>query len=372
MTYKILVTGGCGFIGSHIVDTLIEKGHKVRILDNLDKQVHQDKVPDYMNEKAEFIKGDIRDEDTIKKCIEDIEIVFHEAAAVGVGQSMYKIKEYMDVNTQGTALLLDILSKKEHEVKKLIVASSMSIYGEGEYNCQDCGRVYPNLRKDEQMKDREWEMKCPKCNKEALPIPTSEEKPLMPTSIYAISKEDQEEMSLVVGRAYEIPTIALRYFNVYGPRQSLSNPYTGVAAIFSSNIKNNNPPKIFEDGLQSRDFIHVNDIVQANILVMESKKADYNTYNVGSGKRVTILDVAEGLIKEYGGNIDPLILNKFRSGDIRHCFSDIEKIKKLGFEPKVSFEEGLKILVKWGQNASSVDMTSEATEELLERNLVEK
>jgi dTDP-L-rhamnose 4-epimerase len=372
MEHKILVTGGAGFIGSHLVDALIDEGHEVRILDNLDEQVHNGKTPEYLNKKAEFIKGDVRDQDTWVKCLEDVEIIFHEAAAVGVGQSMYMIKEYMDVNTQGTALMLDILSRKEHDVKKIITASSMSIYGEGAYDCSKCGIVYPKLRSDRQMKKHDWEMKCPTCGKTTEAIPTKEDKPLHPTSIYAISKRDQEEMNLVTGKAYGIPTVSLRYFNVYGPRQSLSNPYTGVAAIFSSNIKNNNPPVIFEDGLQSRDFIHVSDIVKANLLVMGEGRADYEAFNVGCGRPVTVLDIAEGLLRLYGSDVKPRILDKYRSGDIRHCYSDIGKISKLGFKPKITFEEGLRDLVEWGKTVEAVDLSEKAAQELYERNLVEK
>ena len=294
---RILVTGGAGFIGSHLVDALVEQGHDVVIYDNLEPQVHQrEQIPDYLNTRAEFVKSEIRDKNELKEVVMDVDIVFHQAAVVGIGQSMYQIEKYMDVNTFGTAKLLDILVNKEHSVKKLVVASSMSIYGEGKYVCEGCGVVYPKLRPNEQLKAEEWEMKCPNCGKEVKAVPTDEDKPLHPTSIYAISKRDQEEMSLVAGRAYGIPTVALRYFNVYGPRQSLSNPYTGVCAIFSSRIKNNSSPVIFEDGWQSRDFISVYDIVQANILVMNKNSADYEVFNVGTGKPTSISEVAKVLI----------------------------------------------------------------------------
>ncbi|MFC2163225.1 SDR family NAD(P)-dependent oxidoreductase, partial [Candidatus Altiarchaeota archaeon] len=356
MTEKILVTGGAGFIGSHLVDALVGSGHDVRILDNIDEQVHQGETPAHLNPSAEFIKADVRSPEAWKKALEDVEVIFHEAAAVGVGQSMYKIREYMEVNTQATALMLETLTQEEHDVKKVVTASSMSIYGEGAYDCGECGTVYPNLRSDEQLGRHEWEMFCPKCGRQAKPIPTSEEKPLHPTSIYAISKRDQEEMSQVVGKAYGIPTTTLRYFNVYGSRQSLSNPYTGVAAIFSSNIKNNNPPKIFEDGLQSRDLIHVKDIVQANQIVMKTSKSDYETYNVGNGRQVTILEMAEMLIEHYQSGLKPKIMNKYRSGDIRHCYSDCKKLRKLGFEPEISLEQGLNDLVSWGKTVQAVDL----------------
>jgi dTDP-L-rhamnose 4-epimerase len=367
---KILVTGGAGFIGSHIVDELIRKGHYVRIFDNLEPQVHT-QAPTYLNEDAEFIQGDVRDIHVLEAVIKDMDIIFHEAAMVGIGQSMYQVKRYVDANTAGTANLLDVLINKDHDVKKLIVASSMSIYGEGTYACQDCGIVYPMLRNDEQLKNHDWEMRCPNCNKYVKPVHTNESKPLQPTSIYAITKKDQEEMSLAVGRSYGLPTVALRYFNVYGPRQALSNPYTGVCAIFSSRMKNDKSPIIFEDGLQSRDFISVHDIVQANMLALSKSNADYNVFNVGSGEQATILDIAIILGGLYGKKLLPDIVNKFRSGDIRHCFADISKIRKLGFEPAVSIDTGMKELVDWGKMQESEDLGDKAYSELKERGLVE-
>jgi len=367
---KILITGGAGFIGSHIVDAVAEK-HEVVVLDNLEPQVHTRGRPDYLNENATYLFGDVRDNAVLRRALEGAEVVFHEAAAVGVGQSMYQVERYVEVNTMGTAKLLDILVNEEHEVKKLIVASSMSIYGEGAYDCRDCGMVYPKLRAEKQLKGGEWEMRCPNCNKIVKPIPTSEIKPLHPTSIYASTKRDQEEMCLSIGRTYGIPTVALRYFNVYGPRQSLNNPYTGVCAIFSARIKNNNPPMIFEDGLQSRDFISVRDIVEANFLAMERTSADYEVFNVGTGKAVSILEVAKALMRLYNKEIEPEITNNYRAGDIRHCFADISMIKnKLGFEPKVTFEEGIKELVAWGEQEEAIDKFDMAHEELKEKGLV--
>ena len=367
---KILVTGGAGFIGSHIVDELIKKGHYVRIFDNLEPQVHT-QAPAYLNKDAEFIKSDIRDIHALEAAIKDMDIIFHEAAMVGIGQSMYQVKRYVDANTAGTANLLDLLVNKDHDVKKLIVASSMSIYGEGTYACQDCGIVYPMLRTDEQLKNHDWEMKCPDCNKYVKPVHTKESKPPQPTSIYAVTKKDQEEMSLAIGRSYGLPTVALRYFNVYGPRQALSNPYTGVCAIFSSRIKNNNSPIIFEDGLQSRDFVSVHDIVQANMLALNKSNANYDVFNVGSGKQATISGIATILTGLYGKKLLPNIVNKFRSGDIRHCFADISKIKKLGFEPSVSIDAGMKELVDWGKTQEAEDHGDKAYRELKERGLVE-
>ncbi|MDI6785905.1 MAG: NAD-dependent epimerase/dehydratase family protein [bacterium] len=373
MSCKILVTGGAGFIGSHLVDALIERGHRVRIFDNLDPQVHgkEQNIPDYLNKEAEFIKGDVRNRIELLNAIKGCEVIFHLASVVGVGQSMYEIRRYMEANTLGTAILWDILANEKHSIKKIIIASSMSNYGEGEYKCVKCGDIYPELRKKEQLKRRRWEMQCPKCSKTLEAIPTKESKPLNPTSVYAISKKDQEELSLILGLAYNIPTVALRYFNVYGSRQALSNPYTGVAAIFSSRILNNQPPVIFEDGLQSRDFIHVSDIVAANILAMEKEEANYQVFNVGTGRRLTVLDMANILLKYLNkSDLRTEIVSKFREGDIRHCYADITKIKSLGFKPKVTFEKGVTYLTEWVKFQSALDIFDKAKDELYKKGLV--
>lgn len=369
MTYKILVTGGAGFIGSHLVDELVKEGHEVVVYDNLEPQVHGGIAPGYLNSKAEYIEADITDRKTLENALQGIEIIFHEAAAVGVGQSMYQIEKYMRANTMGTAILLDILVNDEHNVKKLILASSMSSYGEGKYLCPDCGEVHPGLRGEEQLREKDWEIKCPRCGRAAKPAPTDESKPMFPNSVYAISKRDQEEMALTVGRAYGIPSVALRYFNVYGPRQALSNPYTGVVAIFMSRIKNHNSPVVYEDGLQTRDFVSVADIVRANILAMEKKKADYKAFNVGTGEAMTIKGVGETLLKLYDSDVGLNISKEYRKGDVRHCFADITKIKKIGYRPRVSFEEGMKSYIAWSKEQKAVDKFEDAERELKERGL---
>jgi dTDP-L-rhamnose 4-epimerase len=366
---NVLVTGGVGFIGSHLVDRLVELGHNVVVVDSLEPQVHAAK-PAYLNPKAAYVFKDIRDEQVLRAAIKDVEVIFHEAAAVGVGQSMYQVSRYVAVNTMATAQLLHLLVNDEHAVKKLIVASSMSVYGEGAYECADCGVVYPVLRAEQQLAQRQWEMSCPSCGKVVKPIPTGEAKPLQPTSIYAITKRDQEEMCLTVGRAYGIPTVALRYFNVYGTRQSLNNPYTGVCAIFSARIKNTHAPLIFEDGLQSRDFVSVHDIVTANILAMQRATANYEAFNVGTGRSTTILGIAQTLMKLYSKELYPEIANTYRAGDIRHCFADITKLRtKLGFTPAMEFEAGMHELVAWGEHEAAVDKFDEAHTELLRRGL---
>jgi len=370
---KILVTGGAGFIGSFLTDRLIRDGHSVRVFDNLDPQVHPGgKKPKYLNPRAEFARGDVRDYEALRKAIEGMDLISHHAAAVGVGQSQYQIKHYTDVNIGGTANLLDILANHPHRVKKLIVAASMSSYGEGTYNCGSCGRVRPPLRGEEQFKRRDWECHCPNCGAVLSPVPIREEDERISSSVYATTKMVQEDTCLIIGSTYSIPTVALRYFNVYGPRQSLSNPYTGVAAIFMSRIKNDKPPVIFEDGLQSRDFISVHDVVEANVLAMAGPKADYKAYNVASGKVTTVLEIAETIAELCGKKITPEITMKFRKGDVRHCIADASRIADdLGFKARVDFREGMRELIQWSEEAEAVDLVDKATAELRARGIVE-
>ncbi|MFA6142760.1 MAG: SDR family NAD(P)-dependent oxidoreductase [Candidatus Omnitrophota bacterium] len=366
---KILVTGGAGFIGSHLVDKLVVSGKNVVVLDNFEPQVHQGKKPDYLNKGAEYIEGDVRDEKALKAALKDVDVIFHLAAKVGVGQSMYEIKEYVSSNTYGTAFLWDYIINNKILLKKFVVASSMSIYGEGSYKCPKCGIMSPYLRDESDLKNKKWEVLCPVCHAELKPIPTFEDKKLLSTSVYAISKKDQEELSLNIGTSYKISTVALRFFNVYGPRQSLSNPYTGACAIFSSRIKNDKAPIIYEDGLQTRDFVNVSDIADACILAMNNEKCDYGYFNVGSGSAATIKEIAIILAKLYGKDVAPDITNRYRIGDIRHCYADIAKLRILGFKPKVGLKEGLKNLVEWGIAAESVDKTDKADLELERRHL---
>lgn len=366
---KILVTGGAGFIGSHLVDRLVKDGHSVRVLDNFEPQVHQGKKPNYLNKDAEYIEGDVRDENILKKVLKNVDYIFHYAAKVGVGQSMYEIKDYVSSNTYGTSVLLNFIINKKVSVKKIIVASSMSIYGEGVYSCKKCGEKTPYLRTENQLKGREWEVKCPDCGKPLVKRPTYEDKKLLSTSIYALTKKDQEEICLILGQSYKIPTVALRFFNAYGPRQALSNPYTGACAIFSSRIKNDKPPFIYEDGGQTRDFVDVRDIVQGSVLVMKNPLADYRSFNVGTGRATTVLEVAETLMKLYGKSLKPEVVNKYRIGDIRHCYADISRIKEIGFSPQYSLEEGMRNLVEWGKKEDAVDRSDLAIKKLDEFNL---
>jgi len=369
---RILITGGAGFIGSFTVDRLVGMGHRVRILDNLDLQVHPGgRAPGYLNKEAEFIKGDVRNYALFKKCLKGVEIVFHFAACVGVGQSQYRIKKYTDVTIGGTANLLDILVNSKNKVKKVIVAASMSSYGEGLYMCNVCGDVRPGLRPVEQLKRKKWEPVCSQCHRPIKALATGEEQEQQCNSVYAITKKVQEDMVINTGTTYKIPSVAFRYFNVYGPRQALSNPYTGVCAIFLSRIKNNNPPVVYEDGLQTRDFISVHDIVEANILAMKRKGADYQRFNVGSGAPLSIKGMAQALIKIYGKSLRPVVANKYRKGDIRHCFADIKKIKSLlGFEPKVDFREGMLELIEWSRPVRAKDGFKKAKAELKKKGLL--
>lgn len=369
---RILVTGGAGFIGSFTVDELVRLGHEVAIFDNLDPQVHPSgRTPKYINKGARLIKGDVRDYGSLKKAVKGSDIIFHFAASVGVGQSQYQVKKYTDVTVGGTANLFDILVNIKNKVRKIIVAASMSSYGEGLYACGKCGKVRPGMRSEEELKKRAWEPACPRCGCEIKPIAVDEKEEQRGNSIYAITKKIQEEMALNICGTYKIPGVALRYFNVYGPRQALSNPYTGVCAIFLNRIKNNNPPVVYEDGLQTRDFISAHDIVRANILAMNKKEADYGIFNVGSGEPIAIKRIAEALVKLNKKSLRPEITGKYRKGDIRHCFADISKIKNtLNFKPGVDFEEGMAELIEWSRSQKAMDGFEKARNELKNKGLL--
>ena len=370
--YKnILVTGGAGFIGSHLIDRLIDKGYHVRILDNLCRQIHPTgKLPSYLNKKAEFIKGDVTKRADWQKAMKGMDAVFHLASAVGVGQSMYEVAHYVKVNSLGTAIFLDILANKKHTIKKIIVAASMSSYGEGSYKCTSCGIVRPPLRDENKLKKGDFQVYCPNCEKIVTPVPTSEDAKQNSNSIYAIGKKNQEEMVLTFGRAYSIPSVAMRYFNVYGPRQSLSNPYNGVAAIFISRIKNGKPPVINEDGLQTRDFVHVDDLTAANVLALERKEADYQVFNVGTGKPVPIKDVSDLLIKLFKSPLKSDITYKIRKLDVRHCYADISRLTKLlGWKPQIRLDEGLRELIVWSEHENAIDKLDFSLKQLEKRGL---
>lgn len=370
MAKKILITGGAGFIGSHLADELINKGYSVRALDNLSEQVHGEsrQRPDYLNPEVELQIGDVRDKAAVEKALDGVDAVFHLAAMVGVGQSMYQIKDYTEVNNVGTAVLLEALMN--NPVEKLVVASSMSIYGEGLYEGASGNKYSQCQRELSDLKGGKWEMFDEQGNV-LTPVPTPETKNPNLSSVYALSKYDQERLSLITGKAYNIPTTAMRFFNVYGTRQALSNPYTGVLAIFASRLLNDNPPMIFEDGQQKRDFIHVKDVARACRLAMETPEADGEVFNVGSGNNYSIEHIANKLAHVMGkSDISPEITGKYRVGDIRHCFADTTKTKdKLGFEPKVDFEDGLFELAEWLKTQIATDNVSQASNELSSRGL---
>jgi dTDP-L-rhamnose 4-epimerase len=370
MSQQILITGGAGFIASHLADELLRCGYRVRALDNLDPQVHgaARTRPLYLADDVELIVGDVRNPDDLHRALRGVDAVYHFAAAVGVGQSMYEIEHYTSVNNLGTAALLEALI--ERPVERLVVASSMSIYGEGLYRTTD-GRIVECVeRSRDQFTRGEWDI--PDENgKPLVPVPTPEWKRPTLASVYALSKFDQERLCLMIGRAYNLPTVALRFFNVYGPRQALSNPYTGVLAIFASRLLNERPPSIFEDGAQRRDFVSVHDVARACRLALEVDGAAGDVYNIGSGESYTVRQIAERvsslLGKEY---IEPEITGQYRVGDIRHCFADIGNARtSLGYAPCVTLEQGLAELADWLEGQAAEDHVPQAREELAARGL---
>lgn len=372
-----LITGGAGFIGSHLANKLLERGFDVTILDNLIAQVHQDDVkdscgwPNYLNPKICKIKADILSPKTIEKALEGVTHLVHLAASVGVGQSMSEIVNYTRNNTLATAVILETLAKGQHKIERMAVASSMSIYGEGAYFSQKNNCILaPSPREMDQLQKKQWDLY--KDNEALIPIPTNESKPLMPASIYAINKRDHEEMFLIMGKTLDIPTIALRIFNTYGSHQNLSNPYTGVAAIFISRLLNDLPPLIFEDGKQMRDFVHVNDVAQAFATILECDQKLWDVFNVGSGNQINIETIAKLLAKILNKKIEPEILNHHRVGDIRHCFADITKIQQVfGFRPKIDIEEGMSELIEWVKKCPKpIDRTSGSFSELKQNKLI--
>ena len=351
---KVLITGGAGFIGSTLALKLIEKGYQVTVLDNLSEQIHGENPilssPLYKNilGKVEFIEGSVVDEALLRLLVKRHEIIVHYAAETGTGQSMYQIEHYSNVNIQSTAVLMDILTNEEHTIEKIVVASSRSIYGEGKYECKEHGVVYPKTRKEVFLSKGDFNVKCPICNKNVALKGTSEDSKIHPSSIYGITKQVQEQLFLVTGQSIGLPAVALRYQNVYGPGQSLSNPYTGILSIFSNRILNGNPILIFEDGEESRDFIYIDDVVNATILAIEKEEANGHALNVGAGVATSVKEVAERLLKNYNREIKYTISGNYRIGDIRHNYADLTLTKELlGFEPVFSFETGIKNFCKW-------------------------
>ena len=368
---QVLITGGAGFVGSHLADGLLRQGHAVRVLDDLTPQVHPGgERPEYLSTNVELVRGDVRDPNLLKTVLDGIDVVYHFAATVGVGQSMYEISRYMSVNTQGTAELLQAVLDTKSKVEKIVVASSMSIYGEGRYVGAD-GRTYaPPVRSTEQLKRGEWEVSVGDSGP-LQPVPTDEDKPSEINSMYALSKRDQEELCMIYGRTYGLPVTALRFFNIYGTRQALSNPYTGVAAVFASRMLNGKQPLIFEDGEQQRDFVSIHDIVRANLLAMDAPASDGEVINVGSGRPVSIRRIAELLAGALGSKgLEPIVTGKYRAGDIRHCYADISRARLLlGYEPQVTHEEGFAELAAWLESQEAEDKADTMLQQLAAHGL---
>ncbi|RRO01997.1 NAD-dependent epimerase/dehydratase family protein [Pectobacterium aquaticum] len=373
---KILITGGAGFIGSNLALKLINKKYEVVVLDNLSPQIHGDDFscsPLYLSikDKVEFIHGSVLSKNDWLRALKGVDAVIHLAAETGTGQSMYEIEKYTDVNIKGSSIFLDILANTTHSVKKIIVASSRSIYGEGRYFSEGYGDVYPLERKDSDMANGDFEVKCPLSGQEVTLLPTHEDSKIHPSSIYGITKQVQEQMFLVMGKSLGIPTVAFRYQNVYGAGQSLSNPYTGILSIFSTRIKNGNVINIFEDGLESRDFVYVDDVVDATILGLEKSEADYKVFNVGYGEPIDVLEVANTLKVSYNVNVDVVVSGNYRLGDIRHNYADLTKIRtELGFEPKVSFRDGITKFTAWVEKQDvKNDLYDESVAEMKKKGL---
>ncbi|MBT4738127.1 MAG: SDR family NAD(P)-dependent oxidoreductase [Flavobacteriales bacterium] len=348
---NILITGGAGFIGSRLCEKLFDQGNNITVLDNLSEQIHGNGESFLFNkikDKCTFIKGDVRDKNDWAHAIKNQEIIIHLAAETGTGQSMYEVEKYTNVNVIGTSHMLEILANSNHNVKKIIVASSRSIYGEGKYNCKTHGVQYPSKRREEDMKKGEFNPKCSMCNSTLNVLPTDEQSKIHPSSIYGINKQQQEQMVMLMGESLSIAPVAFRYQNVYGPGQSLSNPYTGILSIFSTRILNGNDLDIYEDGEETRDFVYIEDAVDATILGMEKEEANGNIFNVGSGVSTRVLDVANTLKRLYNSEINITVSGKFRLGDIRHNCADLSKSKDiLGFTPKYNFERGITEFVNW-------------------------
>lgn len=364
----MLITGGAGFVGSHLADELLCHGYQVRAMDSLDCQVHgQPARPDYLSSEVELVHGDIRDAQAVRRALEGVDAVYHLAALVGVGQSMYEIERYTDVNNRGTAVLLEAIV--ERPVERLIVASSMSLYGEGAYVDAQGARALGTERTRAQLEARQWEVRDAS-GQVLAPAPTPEEKPPALASVYALSKYDQERLCLITARAYGFSATALRFFNIYGTRQALSNPYTGVLAIFASRFLNDRPPLVNEDGFQQRDFVAVEDVARACRLALEVAEADGEVFNIGSGQPQTVLSIASQMAQVLGKSIEAEVTGQYRVGDIRHCYADISRARRvLGYHPQVELSEGLEKLAGWLEGQSAEDRVEAAKAELEKRGL---
>ena len=372
---KILITGGAGFIGSRLCEKLFDKGYNITVLDNLSTQIHgngESFLFKKIKDKCTFINGDVRNKEDWEVAIKGQEIVVHLAAETGTGQSMYEAEKYNDVNIIGTANMLDLLANKNHQIEKMLIASSRAIYGEGKYLCSKHGVIYPLQRNESDMEKGEFNPKCDSCNSQLQLVATDESSKIHPLSIYGITKQQQEQMVMTTGESLGIASVAFRYQNVYGPGQSLSNPYTGILSIFSTRILNGNDLDIYEDGEESRDFVYIDDVVDATILGIEKKEANGQVFNVGSGVTTTVRQVAESLKKFYNSDINISISGKYRLGDIRHNYADLTKIKEvLGFSPKYDFQKGISKFVNWVKTQEIMeDKYEESIKELRNKGLM--
>lgn len=374
---NILITGGAGFIGSNLALKLIAKGYRITVLDTLSMQIHganpEETSPLYQSikDKVTFIKGTVTSREDWMKALEGQDAVIHLAAETGTGQSMYEIEKYVDTNIVGTALLLDILTNTKHSIKRVLVAESRAIYGEGKYNCEKCGDVYPANRRDEDMAKGDFECHCPKCGGMVALVATTEDSTIHPSSVYGISKQVQGQLVHLVCQTIGVESVSFRYQNVYGPGQSLTNPYTGILSIFSTRIKNHNGINIFEDGRETRDFVYIDDVVDATILGLEVPEANGRVFNVGTGVATDVLTVAHTLCEKYGIEVPITVSGNYRLGDIRHNYADITLARNiLGFEPKWSFSQGIEQFTNWvNQQEIQEDKYEASIEEMKRKGL---
>jgi dTDP-L-rhamnose 4-epimerase len=365
---RALVTGGAGLIGSHLTDLLVREGWIVRVLDNLEPNTHKRGKPVWINKEAEFIRGDLRDVETITSAVADIDVIFHQAA---YGGYMPEIAKYVHVNSLGTAQMLEVIREKNLPVKKIVVASSQAVYSEGAGNCPRHGLVFPNVRPVEQLKRGDWSVRCPICGEPTTSVPTPENAPIGGETVYGLTKVDQEKLVLLWGKQVGIPTVALRYSCTYGPRQSIFNPYTGVIAIFCTRLLNDLPPVLYEDGEQTRDFSFVEDIARANLLAATSDSLDGLPVNVGSGKGITVREIAQRVSDALGIKLDPEINGEFRPGEMRHLTSGTDRVRAAGYEPQIDVGEGIGRYLAWIRSQSDVrDYFSEAAETLRRKGIV--
>ena len=367
---RALVTGGAGLIGSHLTDLLVSEGWSVRVFDNLEPNTHKRGKPSWINERAEFVHGDLRDRDAMAAALDKIDIVFHQAA---YGGYMPEIAKYVHVNSLGTAQMLEVIREKNLPIKKIVVASSQAVYSEGAGQCPKHGLVFPSVRPVEQLRRGDWEVRCPKCDAVTKSVSTPENAPVGGETVYGLTKVDQEKLVLLWGRQMDIPTVALRYSCTYGPRQSIFNPYTGVIAIFCTRLLNNLPPVLYEDGEQTRDFSFVEDIARANLLVAETDKLDGLPANVGSGRGVPIREIAEHISEALKIAIAPEVNGEFRPGEMRHLTSDTARIRAAGYQPQVDLADGISRYLDWIRSQGDVrDYFSEAASILRDKGIVHR